>query len=148
MSQSYQATASVSLDDVFVALTYRGGIRAHLWMSATAAHLGLRFRILGSRASYTISGMDVQEEALRAGSTPHDPSYGIAAPSSYGRIGTPDDDRVEPTEPGTYQDFYPAVVQTLRTGATPPVTLADAITGLEIIEAAVRSTREHTLVNL
>ncbi|QXJ26178.1 Gfo/Idh/MocA family oxidoreductase [Actinomadura graeca] len=135
-------------DDAFVALTHRGGIRSHLWMSATAAQLGPRFRVLGSRASYTVSGMDVQEAALRSGSTPRDAGYGVAPASSYGRLGTPGDDRPEPTDPGAYQDFYAAVARTLRTGATPPVTLADAITGLEVVEAALRSAREGVLVDL
>ncbi|WP_067467532.1 Gfo/Idh/MocA family oxidoreductase [Actinomadura macra] len=135
-------------DDAFVALTHRGGIRSHLWMSAAAAQLGPRFRVLGNRGSYTVSGMDVQEEALRAGSTPRDPGYGAAPAPSYGLLGTPGEERVEPTEPGAYQDFYAAVAHTLRTGATPPVTLADAITGLEVIEAALRSARDRTVVEL
>ncbi|NED52064.1 oxidoreductase, partial [Micromonospora aurantiaca] len=29
-------------DDVFLALTHSGGVRSHLWMSATAAQLGPR----------------------------------------------------------------------------------------------------------
>lgn len=122
--------------------------RSHLWMSATAAHLGPRLRILGGRASYTVSGMDPQEEQLRAGLTPKDPGYGIAPPESHGVLGTPGDAAPEPTAPGAYQDFYAGVVRTLRGGAPPPTTLADAITGLEVIEAAARSARERTVVEL
>lgn len=139
---------AASPDDVFVALTHPGGTRSHLWMSATAAHLGPRLRILGSRASYTVSGMDPQEEQLRAGLTPKDPGYGIAPPESHGVLGTPVGAAPEPTAPGAYQDFYAGVVRTLRDGAPPPTTLADAITGLEVIEAAVRSARERTVVEL
>ncbi|WP_242890913.1 Gfo/Idh/MocA family oxidoreductase [Actinomadura litoris] len=135
-------------DDVFLALTHRGGVRSHLWISATAADLGPRFRVLGSRASYTVGGMDGQEAALRAGRTPLDPGYGVTPPSSYGRLGTPGEDRPEPTDPGAYQDFYAAVARTLRGEAPPPVTIADAITGLEVIEAALRSARENTIVEL
>ncbi|WP_242910111.1 Gfo/Idh/MocA family oxidoreductase [Actinomadura terrae] len=135
-------------DDVFVALTHRGGVRSHLWISATAADLGPRFRVLGSRASYTVGGMDGQEAALRAGRTPLDPGYGVTPPPSYGRLGTPGEDRPEPTEPGAYQDFYAAVARTLRGEAPPPVTLADAITGLEIIEAAHRSAHDGTTIDL
>ncbi|MBD2892659.1 putative oxidoreductase YdgJ [Actinomadura sp. RB99] len=133
-------------DDVFVALEHRGGTRSHLWMSATAAQLGPRFRVLGDRAAYTVSGMDGQEEALRAGLTPKDPGYGIAPPESYGLVGTPGDERPEPTAPGAYHEFYAAVARTLRGEAPPPVTLADAITGLEVIEAALRSADEGAVV--
>ncbi|MBW8487115.1 Gfo/Idh/MocA family oxidoreductase [Actinomadura parmotrematis] len=130
-------------DDVFVALEHEGGERSHLWMSATAAQLGPRFRVLGGRAAYTVSGMDVQEDALRDGATPLDPGWGEASPEDYGTVGTPGDARPEPTDPGAYQDFYAGVADALRHQGPPPVALADAIAGLEVIEAAQRSAREH-----
>jgi predicted dehydrogenase len=135
-------------DDVFLALTHRGGVRSHLWMSATAAQLGPRLRVLGSRASYTVSGMDPQEAQLHAGLTPKDPGYGVADPESHGLLGTPGEAVPEPTAPGAYQDFYAGVLRTLRDGAPPPTTLAEAITGLEVIEAATRSAAERTTVDL
>jgi predicted dehydrogenase len=54
----------------------------------------------------------------------------------------------QPTMPGAYQDFYAGVVACLRDGAAPPVVLADAVAGLEVIEAAVTSARERRLVVL
>ena len=139
---------AVAPDDVFVALSHPGGVRSHLWTSATAAHLGHRFRVLGSRASYTVFGMDVQEEQLREGLTPKDPGYGIRPPEANGLLGTPGQEAPEPTMPGAYQEFYAAVVRSLRDGAPPPVTLTDAIVGLEVIEAAARSARENAVVRL
>ncbi|GAA1863186.1 Gfo/Idh/MocA family oxidoreductase [Actinomadura bangladeshensis] len=135
-------------DDVFLALTHRGGVRSHLWMSATAAQLGPRLRVLGGRASYTVSGMDPQEAQLHAGLTPKDPGYGVAGPDSHGLLGTPGETSPEPTAPGAYQDFYAGVLRTIRDGAPPPTTLADAITGLEVIEAAARSAAEGAVVDL
>ena len=139
---------ATAADDVFLALAHRDGVRSHLWMSATDAHLGPRFRVLGSRASYTVSGMDPQEDQLRAGLTPKDPGYGIAAPDAHGLLGAPGEAAPEPTAPGAYQDFYAGVVRALRDGAPPPTTLTDAITGLEVIEAAARSAREDAVVDL
>jgi predicted dehydrogenase len=133
---------AATADDVFLALTHDGGVRSHLWMSATAAQLGPRFRVLGSEAAYTVSGMDGQEKALRAGRTPKDPGWGQAPPEAYGRLGTPAADRPEPTDPGAYQDFYTEVARALRGGAPPPVSLDDAITGLEIIESAMGQAAE------
>ncbi|MFG2089044.1 MULTISPECIES: Gfo/Idh/MocA family oxidoreductase [unclassified Spirillospora] len=135
-------------DDVFVALAHPGGTRSHLWMSATAAQFGPRFRVLGSRGSYTVSGMDPQEEQLRGGLTPKEPGYGIAPPDAHGMLGVPGEEAAEPTEPGAYHDFYAGVVRALRDGAPPPVTLADAITGLEVIEAAARSAGENAVAAL
>ncbi|MFB4319311.1 Gfo/Idh/MocA family oxidoreductase [Actinomadura sp. 21ATH] len=132
-------SGAVAPDDVFVALAHPGGARSHLWMSATAAQLGPRFRVLGSAAGYTVSGMDPQEDELRAGRTPKDPGWGQVPPEAYGRLGTPAAGRPEPTEPGAYQDFYAGVARALRGDGAPPVALADAITGLEVVEAAIRS---------
>ncbi|SEG81609.1 Predicted dehydrogenase [Thermomonospora echinospora] len=134
-------------DDAFLALEHPGGTRSHLWMSATAAHLGPRFRVLGSRASYVTHGMDGQEAALRAGRTPRDEDWGRTPPKSYGLLGTPGDGRPVPTEPGAYQDFYIATAQALRGEAPPPVTMSDAVQGLGVIEAALRSA-ECSVVDL
>jgi predicted dehydrogenase len=122
-------------DDAFVALTHPGGVRSHLWMSAIAADLGPRFRVLGDRAAYTTYGLDGQEAQLRDGLTPEDEGYGVTPPEAYGLLGTPGETRSFPTEPGRYQDFYPAVAAAVRGEAPPPVTLDDAVIGLEAIEA-------------
>ncbi|MDX6741236.1 Gfo/Idh/MocA family oxidoreductase [Actinocorallia sp. A-T 12471] len=126
-------------DDVFLGLTHEGGVRSHLWMSATAADLGPRFRVLGSEASYVIHGMDGQEAALRAGRTPREPGWGQMPPETYGLLGVPGRARPVRTDAGAYQDFYKGVAATLQNGAPPPVPMADAIAGLEVIEAALRS---------
>ncbi|MCW2884789.1 MAG: hypothetical protein QOE54_1237 [Streptosporangiaceae bacterium] len=139
---------AVVADDVFVALTHPGGVRSHLWMSATAAHLGPRFRVLGDRAAYLVSGLDGQEEALRAGRIPLDDGWGLEPPDSYGLLGTPGSMRTQVTEPGAYQEFYAAMARAVRGEAPPPVPLADAILGLEIIEAAGRSAAEGRVLDL
>lgn len=135
-------------DDVFLALTHPGGVRTHLWASATAAQLGPRFRVLGDRAAYTVHGLDGQEEALRAGATPAGPRWGQAPPEAYGTLGTPDMARPHPTLPGSYQDFYAGVAAALTGHAPPPVSIDDAITGLEVIEAATASAREARRIPL
>jgi predicted dehydrogenase len=138
---------AVVADDMFVALTHPGGARSHLWASAVAAHLGPRFRVLGDRAAYVVSGFDGQEEALRSGRTPQE-DWGQEPPESYGLLGTPGSMRTQPTEPGAYQDFYAGVARAIRGQAPPPVPLADAILGLEIIEAAGRSAGQGRVIDL
>ena len=126
-----------AVDDAFVALTHPDGVRSHLWMSAISADLGPRFRALGDRAAYVSYGLDVQEDQLRSGLTPADDGYGVTPPESYGLLGTPGDTRPMPTDPGRYQDFYSQVATAVRGEAPPPVTLDDAVTVLEVIEAAL-----------
>ncbi|MFI2713373.1 Gfo/Idh/MocA family oxidoreductase [Micromonospora sp. NPDC018662] len=123
-------------DDAFVALTHAGGVRSHLWMGAVTAQLGPRFRVLGDRAAWTSWGLDPQEAALRDGRRPGGPGWGEVDPQRYGRLGTDDDLRAVPTEPGCYPDFYAEVAAALRDGTPMPVDPADAVAVVELIELA------------
>ncbi|UGQ09739.1 Gfo/Idh/MocA family oxidoreductase [Yinghuangia sp. ASG 101] len=135
-------------DDSFVALTHAGGVRSHLWMSATAADLGPRLRVLGGKAAYVKYGMDVQEAALRAGGVPGSPGWGTEPADAWGRVGTPGDEEAVPTLPGAYQDFYRAFAAALRGEGPVPVPVAESVTVLEVIEAAQRSSRDGVAVAL
>jgi predicted dehydrogenase len=126
-------------DDTFVALTYPDGLVVHLWASTTAAQLGPRFRALGSSRGYTKFGLDVQEDALRAGRLPTEPGWGQEPPEAWGQLGTLDDVETIVTQPGGYHEFYAGVAACFLDGVEPPVALDDAVAGLEVIEAARRS---------
>ena len=135
-------------DDAFVALGHASGVRSHLWMSAAAADSGPRFRVLGGRAAYVKHGMDVQEAALRAGARPGDPGFGEEPAELWGRVGADAEWTRVPTERGAYAACYAAVAAALRDGAPPPVDPADSVAGLEIIEAARRSSAERAVIHL
>jgi predicted dehydrogenase len=135
-------------DDAFVALTHTSGVRSHLWVSALAGQLGPRFRVLGDAAGFTKYGLDVQEDALRAGGRPGDPGWGVEPAAQHGQLGLDGDLRTVPSEPGAYQEFYAGVERALRDGAAPPVDPADAVAALEVIAAARRSAAEGRVVTL
>lgn len=123
-------------DDVFIALTHASGTRSHLWASQTAAQPGPRMRVLGSRGSYVKWGLDVQEDALRAGVRPDGLQWGVEAPERWGVAGAGDELEAVETERGDYRHFYGGVVAAVRDGAPPPVPVGDAVAVLEVIEAA------------
>jgi predicted dehydrogenase len=135
-------------DDAFVALTHASGVRSHLWVNALTAQLGPRFRLLGSRAAYTKYGMDVQEEALRAGGRPGAAEWGVEPREQWGRLGVDGDLREVASEPGAYQEFYAGVARALRDGGPPPVDPLDAVAALDVIAAARRSANEGRVVAL
>ena len=135
-------------DDVFLALTHASGVRSHLWTSAAAPEHGLRLRVLGSRAAYVKRGMDVQEEALRGGGSPDGPGWGEEPRERWGRAGVGEAWTPVPTEPGAYPAFYAGVAEALRAGGPPPVDPADAVAGLEVIDAAQRSAADGAVVRL
>jgi scyllo-inositol 2-dehydrogenase (NADP+) len=126
-------------DDTFIALEHAGGAVSHLWASAVAAQTGPRFRVLGAQAGYVVHGMDVQEAALLAGDRPGRPGWGQAPAERWGTLGAGDDLQPVPTEPGDYPRFYAGLVASLREGAPPPVLAAEAVLGLEVLDAARRS---------
>ena len=126
-------------DDSFVAITHESGVRSHLFMSAVTAQLGPRFRVLGSRAAYVKYGLDVQEAALRDNLGLGSTGFGHDPRDAWGTLGSGGDTKLIPTEVGSYQRFYEGVDAALRGAAPPPVDPADAVAGLEVIEAARRS---------
>lgn len=140
--------ASTVDDDVFMALDYHDGPSVHLWVSSAAAQWGPRFRVLGSEAAYVKYGMDPQEEALRAGRTPAEPGWGEEPAGAWGRLGTVEESGPLRTRAGAYQDFYAGVASHLGQGGPPPVAVADAVTGLRVIEAAARSAASRQVINL
>ena len=118
--------------------------RPQLERRETGAPVGERARrrsraplpVLGSRSAYVKWGMDPQEDArCAAGSTPTVLDWGAAPPDTWGCLGG---DPV-PTVPGAYPRFYAALASSVRDGAPPPVVWDDAVTGLEILDAARRS---------
>lgn len=136
-------------DDSFVAIGHASGVRSHLWMSAVAANQGPRFRVLGSRGAWVKEGMDVQEAALRDGAVPGGPGWGVEPEAQWGALHEGSDRlRMVRTEPGHYGAFYAGVARALREGAPPPVEPMDAVDVLYVIEAALQSARDRTVVGL
>ena len=135
-------------DDAYVALTHRSGVRSHVKGTIVAGQIGPRFAVYGSRAAYFKSGVDPQEDMLKAGRRPGEGGWAVEPPALWGTIG--EGDAVSPvrTEPGAYERFYAGVAAALRDEAPPPVDPNDAVAGLEIIEAAYRSAAENRVINL
>ncbi|MEU0667995.1 Gfo/Idh/MocA family oxidoreductase [Streptomyces lavendulocolor] len=139
-------------DDTFIAITHAGGVRSHLYVSATAAQLGPRFRVLGSRAGYVKYGLDPQEAALREGARPG-PGWGAEPDTSWGALGAGESPPTGggtpvPSLPGDYPAYYAAVAAALRDGTPPPVTAREAAAALDVLEAARRSARDGVAVTL
>ncbi len=138
----------VSADDAFLALTHTSGVSSHLYMSARAGQPGPRMSVFASRGAYMKHGLDVQEDQLRAGMTPADPSYGREPDERWGTLVGPEVNERVPTLRGAYPEFYRGVARAVREGAAPPVAVADVVAGLEVIEAAFASHRQGEVVRL
>jgi predicted dehydrogenase len=137
-------------DDVFVALHHVGGARSHLHAGVHAADAPPRFRALGDQGTFVALGLDPQEAALRDRADPRDRGFGLRAP---GLEATLHDGSGAPTErlamePGRWLSYYEGIVAALRSGGAtpPPVTAAEAVGVLELLEAARESAARGTVV--
>ena len=128
----------VSDDEAFISLLHASGVRSHLTMSRFAGQNGPRFRVLGDRSAFTIYGLDSQEPALNAGSSPAEAGFGVESEKSWGTIGIAGSAEMPftriPTERGTYAAFYLGAAAAIRDGASPPVNPRDALETVRIIE--------------
>ena len=96
------------------------------------------------------SGLDPQEERLRAGVSPSDATFGIEPQDRWGRYvdGPTGQARVVESERGHWLAFYASVRNSIETGSNPPVSAREAAVTLQIIEAARRSSAEGRRIEL
>ncbi|MFB7517917.1 Gfo/Idh/MocA family oxidoreductase [Streptomyces sp. NPDC056144] len=141
-------------DDTFLAITHANGVRSHLYVSATTAQLGPRFRVLGQHAGFVKYGLDPQEAALREGLRPVPGTpWGEEPERLWGRLGSGESPATGggvpiPSVPGDYPAYYAAVAAAVRGTGPNPVTAHEAAAALDVLEAARRSANEGAVVAL
>jgi predicted dehydrogenase len=137
-------------DDVFVALTHANGARSHLSGSWSQGAPGPRFRVTGTTGSYVVGGVDGQEDALLAGTTPATlgTAWGAEPADRWGRVFRGDDGEVVPTLPGAWNTFYPAFAAAVRGLGPVPVDPRDAVATATVLDAARRSATDGGVVSL
>lgn len=134
-------------DDDFLALRHDSAVLSHIWASAVAGAPGPRLRVLGTRAAYVVNELDGQEDALRSGLRPRDPdTWGVEPEPRWGRLVRGEQTEPVPSERGAWPCFYRGVERSLREGAPPPVDARDAVSTLDVLEAARRSAGERSVV--
>ena len=133
-------------DDYFEITLFYGRRRVILSASRLVAKARPRFSLHGSRASFVKYGIDPQEPVMNAGGKP---GTHQEDPAIYGVV-TQGDGTAETiaTEKGDYRDYYSGVARAIAAGSAPPVTAADAMLGLRIIELARRSASEARRLTL
>ena len=125
-------------DDMQISLGHTSGAVSLLVGSQAAAFGDPRFVLLGTKGGVRIDEADTQEAALRAGTVPGSPGWGVEAFGA--QVRTLDgavliDDHRELLA-GRWDGYYPAVLASIITDAPPPVPLDDVIANLEVLDAA------------
>ena len=134
----------------FISLTHASAVVSHLRASKTGRSTGRELRITGSEGSYRSNGTDVQAAAISAGLRPKDdPSgWGFEAPDRWGTLITEAGERQVPSEQGAWQSLYEQFARAVRDGSDSPVPAADAVSTVDVIDAARSSAVEHRVVTL
>lgn len=127
-----------------VSIEHASGVESRLLMSRVSRGLGPRFRVLGSRGSFTTYGLDGQEPALVAGVTPGDAQYGVTPVSGDGWLEAEGPTGIAarrvPLERGNYPDFYRRAAAAIREDGELPVPIDEATAVVEVLEHVSRTT--------
>lgn len=126
--------------------------RVTLNASALVAASELRFAVHGTRGSYVKHGLDMQEDALKAGvrpSWPPQPGWGADTGHSVvtGLQGGPQGEQLVtrpwPVQAGNYGAYYAGVRDAIRGEGPNPVTPAQAIAVMVLIELGLQSAEQR-----
>lgn len=138
--------------DAGFTLTLRHENGTHSHVSASKLnHLNIReFRAYGDKGSYVSHGTDVQAQSIFAGKRPVRDlaGWGYEPESNWGVLRTAAGEERIPAEQGRYHEYYEAFAAAVRNGGPPPVTAADGVGTLAVLDAARRSAEEGISVRL
>ena len=130
------------------------GLRVLLHAGALVPAVGPRFVVHGTRGSFVKYGLDVQEDALKAGANPHwgalenwgrDPQLGAVTLQTEAGAQT----RAAPDIAGNYLAFYAQLQEHLNGhAATPAVTREQVRLDMQLLALGQQSAREGRFVPL
>ncbi|KHD86642.1 oxidoreductase [Heyndrickxia ginsengihumi] len=111
---------------------------------------GPKFAVHGSKGSFIKYGLDGQEDALKAGKIPTEKDWGKDKEEWYGAL-TIDENGKEVTKkietiPGSYTSYYRQVYDHIRSGKANPVPGEDGLKTIQVIHAALQSSKEKKAV--
>lgn len=108
----------------------------------------IRFAVHGARASWLKSGLDAQEDQLKAGLAVGGPGWGLDPTPAVRVDGASGAREAVPGPPGDYRAFYDAVAAALADGGPNPVPPVEALAVMEVLEAGIESDRRRAEVAL
>lgn len=128
------------------------GFAALLKCSYLVKEEGPRYTIHGEYGSFFKSGIDPQEEMLKAGHLPNEENWGAELPEEWGTLFyVENEETVEElieTIPGDYTVFYDNLADAIRNEAELLVKPEETLDVLNILEACLQSNFEGRTINL
>jgi predicted dehydrogenase len=140
-----QRDGAVSNDGFHAQLRHAGGLRIVLHASTLGASPGPRFLIHGTRGSFLKTGLDPQEDALKAGQRPDGMARWELPPESATLTvqdeQSPDTTQSSPwsVKPGRYADYYAGVRDAILGRGANPVTGEQAAQVMALLDLGTAS---------
>jgi scyllo-inositol 2-dehydrogenase (NADP+) len=132
---------SARVNDYFEVTLHYGAMRAILSASTLVAEPRPRFAIHGTGGSLIKSGLDRQEDQLKARVDPRSPEFGHDPLST--EITRPTGERLAlPTASGRYLEFYHGIAAAILDGAAMPVDAREARDVMQLLTLAAQSARK------
>ena len=146
----YVQRRGATVDDAFEIRMSYGALRVVLSASYMVSHPAPRFLVHGSAGTFEKHGLDVQESQLKSDMNPDSADFGVEPEAQWGRcfdVGTGSATPV-PAERGNWRHFYQQLRASIVNEQPLPVAACDALTALEIIEAARQSSAQGHRINI
>ncbi|MBN2794283.1 MAG: Gfo/Idh/MocA family oxidoreductase [Clostridia bacterium] len=138
--------------DHFHVTLYYDHLKAILSAGQVVLKKGPHYTLHGTKGSFVKYGMDVQENDLIAGKRPQDENWGKEPEAIYGTLTTMDNEEINETlvesKIGNYGSYYDNIYDVLVKGASPLVSMTEAIDVLKIIEASIQSNVEKRRIQI
>lgn len=143
--------AGAQVEDLFHLTLDYGHCKAVLRAGMQVCAPGPRYEVHGTLGSFTKYGIDGQETALKEGARPGDAGWGEDDAANHATVtlaadGAPVAERVK-TIAGSYESYYSGMGRAITEGQPVPVSAADALNVVRVIEAARQSHRERRTVD-
>ena len=126
-----------------VDLVHDNGVRSRVAATKLNRISGRELRVYSSTGTYVSNSTDVQTRMLFDGQRPakDDPNWGLEPEDHWGVLHTAAGARPVPSAAGRYQDYYTQLAAALRGEAPLPVTGAEGVRTLAVLDAARESAR-------
>ncbi|HKK61115.1 MAG TPA: Gfo/Idh/MocA family oxidoreductase [Bacteroidales bacterium] len=139
------------VDDSFDIFMYYDNVKCFVRGSYLVKEQGPRYILHGTNGSFLKSGLDPQEEMLKAGNKPEGVDWGHDQPGLYGILNTDKDGNKRnqvPTIPGNYMLYYDNIYDHLRENQPLAVKAEESRDVTLIIESAYESAAKQKLITL
>jgi predicted dehydrogenase len=138
--------------DNFELILYYPGLKVTLKAGYLVREETPKYTLLGTDGSFVKYGLDVQEDALKAGEVPGTPGWGVAPESQWGLLNTEVNGlhvrgKVESLA-GNYSAYYDNIAAAIQSAAPLAVTALQARQVIQIIELAQQSAAQGKVLEI